>query len=111
MNPFLFYFMANFLPKYTKFVCIKDCDNGQKSHTTNAPYTFKQGLIYGTNYTPWFPKQQNQIYTEKEVFDPLSSGSFKGMVSADFLDENFIALDEYKKNFKELNELFETFVG
>lgn len=111
MNPFLFYFMANFTPKYTKFVCLIDCHNGQKNYSTNDLFTFKQGVIYGTNHTPWFPRQNNQIYTEKETYDYFSSGSFKGTVSAEFLAQYFVPLDEYKKNIQELNDLFETFTA
>ena len=109
MNPFLL-FMASFVGKYTKFICLRDCNDGQKNFSNNTIFEFKAGQLYGTTHTPWFPKQKNNIYAEKEVYDFLNCGAYKGIVSAEFLEENFMIYDEYKQSYRELNKLFETFM-
>ena len=90
MNPFLMLFMSNFIGKYTKFICLHDCNDGQKNLRNNTIFEFKAGQFYGCIYTPWFPAQKNQIYSENEVYDWSTAGGLKGMVSAQFIEKYFI---------------------
>ncbi len=107
MNPFLFFFMSNFIGKYTKFICLRDCNDGQKNFSNNTLFEFKAGHLYGTSHTPWFPKQKNGVYEESEIYN-FTSGAFKGNISAEFIMNNFVPYEEHKKNYKELNQLFES---
>ncbi len=97
----------NLTGKYTIFVCLNDCNDNQLNYSSNNIYEFKQGLIYGTSHTPWFPTQKNNIYIENNLYN---SGSFKGLVSAQFLAKNFIIRDDYRKYLIELDKVFEEII-
>lgn len=96
---------------YKKFVCIKDCTANYRNHTTGELYYYKPGQLYGYYHTPSFPTQKNSLYLENKSFSFGNTGVFQGMASSDFIEENFILEKEYETNFKELNQLFETYMA
>jgi hypothetical protein len=91
-------------------MCLRDCSLGQKNYSDGTIFAFKAGQTYGTVYTPWYPRQQNRINEENNSSEFFTCGDYKGMVSAEFINSNFMIYEDYKKNYREVNDLFESFM-
>jgi len=103
-----FGYMSDNDGKYIKFICIKNCNDGQLRTSNNTIYEYEAGKLYGTKYCPKSPKQRNGVYVEDVVYNILTCGSFMGSVTSEFIDRYFLRFDEYQNNLKEINILFET---
>lgn len=112
-NPFLIFIEAmvqSYVGRYVIFLCIKDCEFGMNVNNS-TPYSYNNGSLYGTVHTPWFPIQKNPIYTETFDGSLLGKGAYRGAVTAEFLEENFIPYDDYKTIDKTLSEKLDKVFG